>query len=66
MLRNWYRYTFYLLILLIATGMMGASSVSKLSGYIADHAGFPLAMKTGSILLVLILVVLFIRGREYA
>ena len=66
MLRNWYRYTFYLLILLIATGMMGASSVSKLSGYIVDQPGFPLAMKTGSILLVLILVVLFVRGRESA
>jgi fucose permease len=60
------RYTGMSFILLIATGMMGASSVSKLSGYIADHAGFPLAMKTGSILLVLILVVLFVRGKESA
>ena len=58
------RYTGMSFVLLIATGMMGASSVSKLSGYIADHAGFPLAMKTGSILLVLIVIVLVIRGRE--
>jgi fucose permease len=58
------RYTGMSFIVLIATGMIGASSVSKLSGYIADHAGFPLAMKTGSIFLVFIVIVLVIRGRE--
>ena len=35
-----------------------------LSGYIADYAGFRIAMKTGSILLVLIVVVLVLKGKE--
>jgi fucose permease len=58
-------YTGMSFVLLIATGMLGASSVSKLSGYIADQAGFPLAMKTGSILLILALVVLSLWGVKY-
>ena len=57
-------YTGMSFVLLIATGMMGASSVSKLSGHIADQAGFPLAMKTGSIFLTLIVLLFFWKGRE--
>jgi fucose permease len=59
-----HRFTGMSFIILIATGMIGASSVSKLSGNIADNAGFQLAMKTGSIFLVLIVVLLVIKGRE--
>ncbi len=59
-----HRFTAMSFIILIATGMAGASSVSKLSGYIADHAGFQTAMKTGSIFLVLIVVLLVMKGGE--
>ena len=59
-----HRFTGMSFIILIATGMMGASGVSKLSGYIADHIGFQLAMKTGSIFLVLIVIVLVLKGKE--
>jgi fucose permease len=59
------KYTDMSFVLLIATGMIGASGVSKLSGYIADQAGFHLAMKTGSIFLVFVLVVLAVWGVKY-
>jgi fucose permease len=59
------RFTGMSFVLLIATGMLGASSVSKLSGFIADQVGFPLAMKTGSLFLIVILVVLVLWGVQW-
>ena len=59
------RFTGMGFVLLIATGMIGASSVSKMSGFIADQVGFSLAMKTGSMFLILILVVLIVWGVQW-
>ena len=44
--------------------MIGASGMSNLVGFLADQAGFQLAMKTGSIFLVLIVVLLVLKGGE--
>jgi FHS family glucose/mannose:H+ symporter-like MFS transporter len=51
-------------IFLISTGMIGATSISKLAGFIADRAGFPISMKMGTLFLLLAVVVLALKGRE--
>jgi fucose permease len=50
-------------IILIATGMLGASGSSKLAGYTADRIGFGLSMKIATAALLAALIVLAFRGR---
>jgi cation transport ATPase len=57
------RFTGMGFLVLTATGMLGASGSSRLSGYAADSIGFPFSMKMATAALAAGLVVLVFWGK---
>jgi fucose permease len=57
------RFTGMGFIVLIASGMLGASGSSRLAGFVADRVGFRFSMMMATISLLVALAVLVLRGR---